>query len=123
MQPYADESYYSEQFLGTVTDNIKAKLIKASHQIDSLTFSRIRGIGFENMTQFQQTTIKEVCCQMVDFEEENHELIESVLSSYTLNGVSMAFGNSWNVVVKSGVAMKRSTYQLLSQTGLTRQVI
>ena len=124
MEPYVDETYYKENYLGTLdTEDLAKRLKEASQQVDMLTFNRIRGKGFDNLTSFQQSVIKEVICQHVDFVYENQDMIDSVLQSYSINGVSMSFGQSWNVEVINGIAMKRSTYELLKQTGLTRSVI
>lgn len=124
MEPYVDEMYYKENYLGTLdTEDLTKRLRVASQQVDMLTFNRIRGKGFDNLTSFQQSVIKEVICQHVDFVYENQDMIDSVLKSYSINGVSMTFGQSWNVEVINGIAMKRSTYELLKQTGLTRSVI
>lgn len=124
MEPYVDETYYKEKYLGTLnTEGLAKRLREASQQVDMLTFNRIRGKGFDNLTSFQQSVIKEVICQHVDFVYENQDMIDSVLQSYSINGVSMTFGQSWNIEVMNGVAMKRSTYELLKQTGLTRSVI
>lgn len=124
MEPYVDETYYKENYLGTLdTEGLVKRLKEASQQVDTLTFNRIRGKGFDNLTSFQQSVIKEVICQHVDFVYENQDMIDSVLQSYSINGVSMTFGQSWNVEVINGIAMKRSTYELLKQTGLTRSVI
>lgn len=124
MEPYVDETYYKENYLGTLdTEDLAKRLKEASQQVDMLTFNRIRGKGFDNLTSFQQSVIREVICQHVDFVYENQDMIDSVLQSYSINGVSMSFGQSWNIEVMNGVAMKRSTYELLKQTGLTRSVI
>ena len=124
MEPYVDETYYKENYLGTLdTEDLAKRLKEASQQVDMLTFNRIRGKGFDNLTSFQQSVIKEVICQHVNFVYENQDMIDSVLQSYSINGVSMSFGQSWNVEVINGIAMKRSTYELLKQTGLTRSVI
>lgn len=121
---YADEAFYKNEYLGTHTSEQLNRILKtASQHIDTLTFNRIVGVGFENLTPFQQSVIREVCCQMADFQIENKDLIETALSSYSINGVSMNFGDSWNVVTMNGIAMKRSTYELLNQSGLTRKVI
>ncbi len=121
---YADEAFYKNEYLGTHTSEQLNRILKtASQHIDTLTFNRIGGVGFENLTPFQQSVIREVCCQMADFQIENKDLIETALSSYSINGVSMNFGDSWNVVTMNGIAMKRSTYELLNQSGLTRRVI
>ena len=45
-------------------------------------------------------------------------MIESVLSGYSINGVSVQFGASWNVFADKGVAMRKDVYSMLCQTGL-----
>lgn len=121
---YVDETYYKENFLGKISDaDLPKKLLQAQRHVDSLTFNRIVGIGFDNLTPFQQSVIKEVVCLQVDFEEENKELLQSFFSSYSINGVSMDFSKSWNLHLDNGVAMQKSTYEMLKQTGLTDRVI
>ena len=98
--------------------DIEKALKKASRHVDTLTFNRIHGIGFENLSPFQKEIVKEVTCNLADFEYENQELITSVFSSYSINGVSMNFGNSWNVKVMMGVAIPTDLYETLKQSGL-----
>lgn len=120
-EPYATESYYLGTYQGTAledAENVKKWLKQASRHIDSLTYNRIVGRGFSNLTQFQQDIIKDVVCQQADFETENADEINSILSSYSINGVSAQFGSSWNIFTDKGVAMKRDLYALLCQTGL-----
>ena len=88
----------------------------------SLTYNRIVGRGFLNLTEFQQEIIREVICRQAEFEYENADEISSVLSSYSINGVSAQFGSSWNVFTGKGIAMKRDDYTLLCQTGLCCQL-
>lgn len=91
----------------------------ASRHVDSLTFNRIVGAGgLAGLTAFQRETVKEVVCRQAAFETENADLIGTVLSGYSINGVSVQFGESWNVAVQNGVAMRRDVYALLEQTGL-----
>lgn len=119
-KPYVSESYYEGKYEGTLIpeDDQKKALIQASRHVDTLTFNRIVGRGFSNLTEYQQEIIKEVVCQQAEFETENADMIASVLSSYSINGVSMQFGSAWNVFTDKGVAMRRDTYALLCQTGL-----
>ena len=119
-EPYASPGYYQGKYEGTLIedDNLKKTLVQASRHVDSLTYNRIVGRGFSNLTQFQQDIIKDVVCQQADFETENADEINSVLSSYSIDGVSAQFGSSWNVFTDKGVAMKRDLYALLCQTGL-----
>lgn len=119
-EPYASPGYYQGKYEGTLIEdgNLKKALVQASRHIDSLTYNRIVGRGFSNLTRFQQDIIQDVVCQQADFETENADEINSVLSSYSINGVSAQFGSSWNVFTDKGVAMKRDLYALLCQTGL-----
>lgn len=119
-EPYASPGYYQGKYEGTLIedDDLKKALVQASRHIDSLTYNRIVGRGFSNLTRFQQDIIQDVVCQQADFETENADEINSVLSSYSINGVSAQFGSSWNVFTDKGVAMKRDLYALLCQIGL-----
>ena len=119
-EPYATPEYYTDTYGGTLIleNDIGRALQIASRHIDSLTYNRIVGRGFSSLTQFQRDIIQDVVCQQADFETENADEINSILSSYSINGVSAQFGSSWNVFTDKGVAMKRDLYALLCQTGL-----
>ena len=119
-EPYASPGYYQGKYEGTLIedDDLKKALVQASRHIDSMTYNRIVGRGFSNLTRFQQDIIQDVVCQQADFETENADEINSILSSYSINGVSAQFGSSWNIFTDKGVAMKRDLYALLCQTGL-----
>ena len=108
--PYVTYEYYCDTYKGTVIpmDELDKALKQASRHIDSLTYNRIVGQGFSNLTVFQQD----------NFEWENADEINTILQGYSINGVSAQFGSSWNVFTDKGVAMKRDVYALLSQTGL-----
>lgn len=98
--------------------SLKKLSVRPARHIDSLTYNRIAGRGFSNLTSFQQELIRDVVCQQADFETENADEISTILQGYSINGVSMQFGNSWNVFTDKGVAMKRDVYAMLCQTGL-----
>ncbi|MBS5955480.1 MAG: hypothetical protein KIC73_01060 [Clostridiales bacterium] len=117
---YVTLEYYRETYQGSIIpeEEQEKALRQASRHIDSLTYNRIMGRGFSYLTEFQQEVIKEVICQQVDFEYENADEINTILSSYSINGVSAQFGSSWNVFTDKGIAMMRDVYALLSQTGL-----
>lgn len=119
-EPYVDLNYYINAFKGNIIPNeeTEKQLKQASRHIDSLTYNRIVGRGFSNLTVFQQDVIKEVVCLQAEFEYENADELETVLSSYSINGVSAQFGSSWNVFTEKGIAMKRDVYTMLCQTGL-----
>lgn len=126
MAAYVTESYYINTYGGRTVpeENLKSALHQASRHIDSLTYNRIVGRGFSNLTAYQQDLIREVICQQAEFEYEYRDEINSALSSYSINGVSVQFAeNTWNVFSTKGVAMRRDVYAMLCQTGLCCQVL
>lgn len=117
---YVNSQYYHEKYNGNIIpeEELAWRLRTASRHIDSLTYNRIVGQGFFNLTEFQQEIIRETVCLQADFEYENADMIDTVLSGYSLNGASVQFGASWNVYADKGIAMKKDVYAFLSQTGL-----
>lgn len=117
---YVDSAYYQEEYHGTLIpqEEQEKSLRQASRHIDSLTYNRIMGRGMDALTDFQRDVIREAVCRQAEFEYENADEISTVLSSYSINGVSAQFGSSWNIFTDKGIAMMRDTYSLLEQTGL-----
>lgn len=115
---YADSVYYHEIYKGAAIpeESLEKHLKLASRHIDTLTYNRIRSI--ESLTDFQQNVIREVCCEMADFEYENADILNSILQSYSINGVSMTFGDGLNVKIINGTAVRYDAYRYLCQTGL-----
>lgn len=122
---YVTPEYYLDQYEGGIVpeEELAKALKQASRHIDSLTYNRIVGRGFFSLAEFQQEVIREVVCMQADFEYENADEISSVLSSYSINGVSAQFGSSWNIFMDKGVAMKRDVYTMLCQTGLCCRLV
>lgn len=122
---YADKEYYTETYGGSLIgeEELTRQLNKASRQIDTLTFCRIREIGFERLTAFQQDQIQYVTCLLADFIDENRDELESMLSSYGINGVSMTFSNGVNVTKVQGVMIRTDIYAELEKTGLCCRMI
>ena len=120
---YATVEYYKTTYGGNLDEPEKA-LRQASRHIDALTYNRIVAVGFDNLTEYQQGVIRECECLMADWETENADYINSMLSSYSLNGASMSFsGNSANAVVMNGVAVSREIYSHLQKCGLCCRVL
>lgn len=119
-EPYVNAEYYTQIYYGTLipTEKLRNALKQASRHIDTLTYNRIVGRGICKLTDFQQDIIKEVICKQADFEYENKDMISSILTGYSLNGVSMQIGNNWNIHIEKGVIIQKETYALLCQTGL-----
>lgn len=117
---YADWTYYFEVYGGTAEESvITPKLQLASDAIDAVTFSRINAVTWEKLTEFQQACIQRACCVQADFLNENADAVESAMSHYSINGVTMEFGNAALYTVINGTAMSNAAYSLLKQTGLT----
>ena len=75
---YAGKEYYTDTYGGSLIgeEELTRQLNKASRQIDTLTFCRIREIGFERLTAFQQDQIQYVTCLLADFIYENRDELE-----------------------------------------------
>ena len=119
-RPYADSAYYLNVFKGISLDeeNVNKYLKKSSREIDVLTYNRIVKKGFDNLTEFQKEVIKEVCCEHASFLFENELILKTYLSNYSINGVNMSFGNSWNIYIDNGIAIPKNLYEKLCTTGL-----
>lgn len=117
---YADWAYYSGEYGGTASEqDIMPMLRAANDACDALTFSRINAIGWDGLTEFQRDLVRRACCVQADFLLENGDAVWSAMSSYSINGVSMAFGNAASYTVQGGVAVSNDALSLLRRTGLT----
>lgn len=104
---------------GTATqEEIAPMLARAEDDIDSLTFSRIVAIGWDHLTAFQQSMVCRAVCAQADFLLENGDAVDSALSSYAINGVSMEFGNAALYGIVDGVAVSNRAMGYLRRTGL-----
>lgn len=89
---YATPDYYKNVYKGNLIpdSDLEKALRKASRHIDSLTFNRIAGKGFDALTGHQQEIIQEVVCQQAEFEVENADAIDSVLQRLVPEGMRPA---------------------------------
>ncbi len=119
--PYITYEEYLELGGNTLTAEDADKfLIQTSRQIDILTFNRIIQLGgLDKLSEYQQDTIKQCVVNIADFIYTNQDILDNILSSYSINGVSMSFNGNWNLTVRDGVAVKTEDYKLLETTGLT----
>lgn len=95
----------------------------ASCDIDNITFNRIKKIGFENLTDFQKSMIKKAVVLQADFRVENEDWLDSALSQYSINGVSVNYGNSKSVSVVNNVFIPNTVLSILKQTGLCSLIL
>lgn len=116
---YVTSGEYADMGYGSIpSDKLGDYLLRASRNVDTLTFNRIVAKGFSNLTEFQQEIVKQVVCEQANFLYENADAISSILDSYAINGVSMKFGSGFNVVVEGGLPIQNTVYSFLKQTGL-----
>lgn len=104
-------------------ENAEKYLDLASCDIDNITFNRIKKIGFENLTDFQKLMIKKAVALQANFRFENEDWLDSALSQYSINGVSVNYGNSESVSVVNNVFIPNTTLAILKQTGLCSLIL
>ncbi|MDO5293316.1 MAG: hypothetical protein Q4F05_11255 [bacterium] len=117
-QGYVEFTEYKAEYDSIPDDVLERRLKEASRNIDLLTYNRIVAQGFDNLTEYQQEIIKECTIELADFYYTNDDMIQNVLQNYSINGVSMSFGATWNVAIRNGVAISQATYSKLMSTGL-----
>ena len=116
---YVDMEYYKNSYGGHgETEEMQKHLSRAEKQIDTLTFCRINSIGFLNLTQFQQEQVKYAVCLQAEFIRDNKDELETMLASYSVNGVSMTFQTGDNVKRIQNVLIRSDIYAELEKTGL-----
>lgn len=121
---YADAAYYKNTFKGSTVpdDELENRLEAASDKIDSLTYSRIIGAGFDNLTSFQQEKIKKAVCIQADFMYRYGDYLDFPLNGYTAGSIQLDFNSGTS---KGGGNTKTSeaVMNYLSQAGLTCRVL
>lgn len=114
---YVDSDYYKNTFKGTTIsdEQLNNKLERASDQVDSLTYNRVIGIGFDNLTDFQKDKIKKAVCLHADFVEQYGDYVDMPLAGFTAGSISVNF----NAQKINGVTTTQEVINYLKQTGLT----
>ena len=117
---YVNKAYYKGTYNGIILteDNADRYLTIASRQVNTICRGRIEGMGFDSLSPFRKSSIQEVICRQAEFLYQNESMLETYLSSYAINGVSMQFGQAWNLHVEGGIAIPEELYQALLRTGL-----
>lgn len=117
---YVSYTYYRDTYGGVLLtdENADRYLKQASRQVNTICRGRIEGMGFDSLSPFRKSSIQDVICRQAEFLYQNKSMLETYLSSYAINGVSMQFGQAWNLHVEDGIAMPRELYQVLLRTGL-----
>lgn len=121
---YVTYDEYKEMKGSTLNEETADKYLDlASYDIDNLTFNRIKKIGFENLADFQKLTIKTAVILQADFRFENEDWLNSALSQYSINGVSVNYGDSKSISVVNNTFVPNTTLAILKQTGLCSLIL
>jgi len=119
---YVDYDYYVNTYGGTVLtdeDTAEKALERASDAIDALTYCRIAAEGgIDELTDFQKSVIIELTCKIADWQMENSEYLDSPLSAYTINGVSVNYADASNITEVNGIKVPSYLYAKLKSTNL-----
>ncbi len=126
---YVDIDYYianrkSSEPDADCTKDIRELLDLAEMKIDEVTFNRIRGIGFDNLTEFQKDRVRKAVCLQADYiQEYGGEYIDTQpqIDSYSVLDISVSVSNKQTAAERAGMATL--AYKLLEQTGLMRRAL
>lgn len=116
---YADSDYYKNTYKGSVIPDseIENRLELASDKIDSLTYNRIDGIGFNNLTSFQQEKIKKAICAQADFMYQYGDYLNFPFQKYVAGSTELDFTSG--TAGGGNTKTNEVVMNYLSQTGLT----
>lgn len=116
---YAEIADFKKMYpdIGLDDKQIAAALEAASRDADGFTYNRIRAVGIDQLSDFQKETVKAAVCEQAKFRIAYADMLESPLTSYSINGVSMQFGGV-NIISRGGVMTTVHVAGLLRQTGL-----
>lgn len=126
---YVDIDYYianrkSSEPDADCTKDIRELLDLAEIKIDEVTFNRIRGIGFDNLTEFQQERVRKAVCLQADYIQEyggGYTDGEPQIESYSVLDISVSVSGKQTAAERAGMATL--AYKLLEQTGLMRRAL
>lgn len=115
--PYFRPEDYHGTVISDVTE-LEHSLRTASRNIDTITFNRIVAKGFENLTEFQQGVIREATVRLAEWIYQYQDDLNSLAGGYSINGVSVNYGNAPGMSCVNGVTLPTEIYDLVQQTGL-----
>lgn len=127
MTLYVDETYYKGDYKGKLIPDseIVDKLRLAQEKIDSITHNRIVGIGFSNLTKFQQEKVKDAICSQADYIYEHgyNDENDTDISSYSVLDISVNIDRSSKETTASKIHLSERTYNLIKETGLSNNIL
>ncbi len=123
MDIYVDAKYYKDTFKGDLIpdDVIERWLEDASADIDSLTYNRIKRVGFENLTEHQKNIIQKSVCMHADFSYQYGDWLDSPISSYSAGTTSVSI-KDMNIAGQNGIMTSKKVFTYLKQSALTQRL-
>ena len=125
---YVDIDYYianrkSSEPDAECTKDIQELLDLAEMKVDEVTFNRIRGIGFDNLTEFQKDKVRKAVCVQADYIQEygGYTDGEPQIESYSVLDISVSVSGKQTAAERAGMATL--AYKLLEQTGFMRRAL
>ncbi len=124
MSQYVTKEYYINIFKGTAVpiEEVEKYLELAQEKIDEVTFNRIIGIGFNNLTSFQQENIQKAICRQAEYYFENGINSFSSVSSYSVLDISVNVDNSSETEAQKA-CMGEFAHMYIKKTGLTGRLL
>lgn len=97
----------------------KRLITQACIKIDEATFNRIKGVGFDRLTPFQQNCIRKAVYYQAKYISE-HGYDETDISSYSVGGISVSVEGGNTAAQKQG--FDPLAYSILKQSGLMSRI-
>lgn len=121
---YVDVSYYYGTYRGNTIDAtlLDKELRKASLQVNAICFNRI-GQNLDYCSDYEKNIIKEVVCELADFNYTNKEDLEAVNGSYSIGDVSVSNLDSKTIVNEQGIFIPSTILSGLEMTRLRNKLI
>lgn len=124
MSLYINKEYYLNEFKGTLIpeNDVENFLELAQEKIDSITYNRIVGLGFDKLTEFQRNKISKAICHQAEYIAQNgyNNANMSNISSYNILDISINLKDK-DASQKTNaekLCMSEIAYDFVKQTGL-----
>lgn len=123
MNQYVTQEYYFNEFGGTTLPDAEiSKYLKlAQEKIDDVTFNRIVGIGFDNLTDFQKECVSKAICYQAEYYFENGTNSLKI-SSYDVLDISITMDEGTKTEAQKQ-EMSEFAYMNIKKSGLASRVL
>lgn len=123
MNQYVTQEYYFNEFGGTTLPDAEiSKYLKlAQEKIDDVTFNRIVGIGFDNLTDFQKECVSKAICYQAEYYFENGTNSLKI-SSYDVLDISITLSEDTKTEAQKQ-DMSEFAYMNIKKSGLASRVL